>query len=358
MNSKTILTMLLAFSFGISNAQDEKKEFKPGGKIFGEIFGDYYYKINSTSVDSLLDGTGEYKKKAKDDNAFSLRRLYLGYEYNFSEKFSAKLMFEGDDANLITGNKRGVNVKYYYLQWKDILPQANLVIGAQGTPTWSGFTEKIWNYRSVEKTIMDFRKLGISNDFGVSLNGKIAGEIVGYSFMVGNGTAQKTEDNRNKKIYGAVNSRLLNKKLLIEIYFDNEKDNNDNALTTIKGFIGFQTDGFTAGVEPFQKTYYTGNNKTSAVGTTVFARGSIIEDKLNAFARFDVYDGDTGDKDLEDIDNTYGENFIVAGLDYSPLKNISIIPNIWINSYNKKKASLFSDKDSDITTRITFSYKF
>jgi hypothetical protein len=359
MKNKAILTLSLALLFVISNAQEEIKEFKPVGKVFGEVFGDYYYKVASTGIDSILDGKGEYKKKSKEDNAFSLRRFYLGYSYEFSEKFSAKVMFEGNDGTLINGDKRGVNIKYYYLQWNNIFPNSNLIIGAQSTPTWSRFTEKIWNYRNVEKTIMDFRGQGISNDFGISLSGKLTeNKTIGYELMIGNGTAQKIENNKNKKIYASVNAKLLDKKLLLEIYFDNEKDINDKALTTIKGFIGFQNEAITIGAEPFQKTYYIGDKKTSAFGTTIFARGQVIKGKLNVLARYDMFNGDVEDLELIKIDHSYNEGFIVAGLDYTPLKNVHIIPNIWVNTYSKKDNTTYPEKDPDVVARVTFSYKF
>ena len=142
------VNLLLLFSiFAITVfAQEEKKdEFKPHGKIFGEVFGDYFYKLKS---DTIYESTGgEYQKNKQDDNAFALRRFYLGYEHQFSKQFSAKLMFEGNDGQLLTNGKKSVNVKYYYLKWKDIFPGSDLIIGGQSTPTWSRFTEKIWGDR-------------------------------------------------------------------------------------------------------------------------------------------------------------------------------------------------------------------
>lgn len=360
MKNILFIAVLLLTSLSSINAQESSQEkFKPYGDVFGEVFGDYYYKVASSGVDSLLDGLGEYKKKAKDDNAFSLRRFYLGYKYNFSKQFSAKLMFEGNDGNLISGNKRGVNIKYYYLQWNDILPNANLIIGGQSTPSWSRFTEKVWNYRRVEKTIMDFRHDGVSNDFGVSLSGKLTKKkIIGYELMVGNGTAQKPENDRNKKVYGSVNARLLDKTLLLELYFDNEKDADNMAINIVKGFIAYQKPSFTIGAEPYQKRFFINGSKASSFGTTIFAYGQIIKDKLNALARWDFYNRDVNDVDLSNINNTYTEKFLVFGLDYTPMKNVSIIPNIWVNSYDKKTSSPYPDKESDIIARITFHYKF
>ncbi len=353
------ILILVVFLISGLKAQESKSDFKPGGKVFGQVFGDYFYKVGSTDVDSLLGGKGEYKKKALNDNAFSLRRVYLGYSYQFTENIAAKVMFESSDGNQITGGKRGLNVKYYYLEWKNFIPNGKLIIGGQSTPTWSRFTEKIWGYRCVEKTIMDFRGLGGSNDLGVSLSGSFdKNGLFGYELMVGNGTGQKVEFNTNKKIYASVHAKLLGEKLLMEVYFDNEKDANDNATSTIKGFVGYQSSAFTVGVEPFQKSYYSGSTQTAAFGTTIFARGQIVKDKLNFMARYDMFNGDVQDVDLTNLDHAYNEGFILAGLDYTPAKNIHFIPNVWINTYSKKSGSPYPDKDADIAARITFFYKF
>ena len=71
-------------------AQDTPKpEFKPSGKLWGYVFADYYYKVHA---DSLNRGTGEYSGVKENANAFDFRRVYLGYDYNISEKFSAELL--------------------------------------------------------------------------------------------------------------------------------------------------------------------------------------------------------------------------------------------------------------------------
>ncbi len=339
---------ILLFAFITLAFSQEKIDFKPGGHVFGEVFGDYFYK---TAGDTIYKSSGgAYQKNKNTDNAFSLRRFYLGYIHHFSPRFETKVMFEGNDDQKLTNGKKSVNIKYYYLKWKNIFPGSDLLIGGQSTPTWSRFTEKIWGFRSIEKTIMDFRKQGGSSDFGVSLSGKLNKEkTIGYNLMVGNGTGQKPETDKYKKVYASINAKLLHKRLLLELYTDYEQKPHAQKLTTLKGFVGYQTDKLTIGVEPFQRIEDDSNKKKTNFGASMFVRGTVMEKYLNAFGRFDLYRPDHGS-------NLYDEDFFVAGLDYTPVKKVHIMPNIWINSYAPLNHAV--DRKADVVSRLTFWYKF
>ena len=67
----------------------------------------------------------------------------------------------------------------------------------------------------------------------------------------------------------------------------------------------------------------------------------------------------------------YNEGFLTVGLDYTPNKNVHIMPNIWMNtysdmrtkpaSYDATKASdrtKYYDRKSDMVVRLTFFYVF
>lgn len=347
---KFLLAIFMGFMLiSTINAQEGKdKDFKPSGKVFGELFNDYYYMLKG---DMLENGSGQFKKNKKGDNGFNIRRFYLGYKYDFSEKFSAKLMFEGNDANLLTNGKRSVNIKYAYFKWKNIFKGSDLIVGAQSTPTWSRFTEKIWGYRSVEKTILDYWKQGISNDLGISLTGKLnQSGTVHYNLMIGNGSAQKPESNIYKKFYGSVNAKLFNKKLLLEMYGDYQPQALSENKYTIKGFIGFQNENITVGLEPFIIGQNKANDENVKInGTTIFVRGKLINDGLNGFARLDLF------KNAKDVDKYL--KFSVIGLDFQPTENVHIMPNIWFNTYSFLNNNVTED-GSDVVGRVTFWFKF
>lgn len=344
-----VLIFFLSASFLFSQETTDTPE--PKGKVQVEIFTDYFYKLNGEAApDSLYTG-GEYQRIRNEAHGMAFRRFNLGYEYKFNDKFNARVMLEGNDGFTTSNGTRSVYIKYAFLEW-NLFKSHNLVIGAQSTPTFATFSEKFWGYRMVEKTIIDYRRDGSSNDVGVSLNGNINNSgTLGYNLMVGNGTSTRVEDNNFKRIYGSVHGTVFDKKLAFQVYSDYEGDNNVDRYL-LKAFLAYNHERLTVGAEPYNRITKdsTSSVTKSTFGLQVFARGSIIKDKLNAFARVDIYDGNTK------VEDFYRETFVVFGVDYIPFKNINIIPNIWINSYNSEESTL-PDRDSDVVARLTVRFK-
>ena len=54
------------------------------------------------------------------------------------------------------------------------------------------------------------------------------------------------------------------------------------------------------------------------------------------------------------------ENFIIAGIDWSPIKNVHFEPNLWYDSFRSMKNNVTGNarSDYDMTARITFYYVF
>src|ERR1700677_3608372 len=65
------------------------------GRIWGYVFGDFYYKAHSDSLNR--GGNNQYTGIPKNRNAFQFRRIYLGYDYNITSKFSAELLLAAED---------------------------------------------------------------------------------------------------------------------------------------------------------------------------------------------------------------------------------------------------------------------
>lgn len=318
------------------------------GKVFGLVFGDYYYKLGGASH-TFSDA--QYASESNNANAFDIRRLYLGYSYNFSSKVSAKVLL-AHEGNVLPDGNRGVYLKVARVQIHNIIPNGNLVVGQTSTPTFAMFTEKIWAYRSIEKTLLDMRGLGGGVDLGIQMNGNFnkAG-TVGYIVMIGNGTGARFENNKFKKMYGEVHARLLNRKLLLEGYADYQGGNNHTGVTTLKGFIGYQVSTFTAGlsvVKQWRKNAIIQGVDSNPAGFSLFVHGVFIKNKLSGFIRYDLYNPDQF--------SSYDENFEVAGLDYQPYPHIHFMPNVWVNGYAAKANS--PTQNADVVGRITFYFTF
>ncbi len=351
-----ILQFLLFHGTAISQGKDE---FKPYWDFGGTVFADYFYKING---DTIYSGTADYAKTPKDFQAFSFRRVIFGAQYNLTRIISASTGIEGNDG--VTGGTgdRTFFVKFAYLEFKEVFKYSRLLAGLSATPTYSLASEPVWGYRSIEKTITDMRGLGASTDIGVILTGNfVKDESVGYSLMVGNGRGTKIANNKGKKFYGSIIGRFADKKLIAEIYSDYFFEPVDKSKITLKGFFGYKDEAFAAGVEVVKQqqiNYYADSADISPFGLSVFASAVLMKNKLNAFARFDFFDNDT---DFEQgrtygIQNYYKENFISAGIDFMPIKQVHVMPNIWINTYTDKRTTGAIERKPDIVGRVTLAY--
>lgn len=381
--AKIIVPLLacLIFMVKVSYAQNDLSDttFKPHGKLSGYAFGDYYYKGHSDSLNR--GGSNQYTGIPEGRNAFQFRRVYLGYDYYISTKFTAQVLLAAEDANdALQSNKYAFYVKYANIRWKDILPRTDLIIGQTSTPAFAMSSEPVWGYRSIEKTIADLRKTP-SYDLGAEIQGKIdAAGNYGYDLMVGNGTGAKPETNNFKHFYGDVYAKFFNQRLMIDLYGDYERLNWQpgfhHARSMEKLFVSYSAPVITVGAEGFitqsQNDVTAFNNKTLmadtlnglATGISLFVHGPIIKDKLGFFARMDQYNPDTkydnmGYSKYASFSANYGpdtkERFITAGLDFTPVKNVHLMPNIWYNGY-ANQGTQGSMKDYDLVYRLTFYF--
>jgi hypothetical protein len=380
---------LLAFSGATVNAQmpggDSVVEFKPSGKLWGYAFGDYAYKGGTDEVGR--GGSNQYTKVPVNTNVFQWRRIYLGYDYNISEKFSAEFLLAAEDdfgnaagtnttlpgtGDILSDSKFAPYVKLANIRWKKFFKGTDLVLGQSATPTFakngSGMaSEEVWAYRSIERTITDIRRTG-SFDMGAKLEGKYMNDNIGYVLMMGDGAGAKAAGNSFKWFYGDIWAKFMNKKLIVDLYQDYYRLNwsktvagpqgmwyNDRNMTKL--FVAYSVPKLTVGVEYFMNTLMgdvavkgkDGNTyyrTTKATGLSIFTRGKIYKEKLGFFARYDNYDptgnlsnivNDANTKSYtvttSQYDPTTKEQFVTFGLDYTPIKNVHIMPNIWMNTY-------------------------
>src|SRR6266699_1807822 len=98
----TALIFILLLTMKSTNAQyvfSNDSAFKAGqentGRLWGYAFGDFAYKGHA---DSLSRGNAnQYTGIPAHRDEFAFRRIYLGYDYNISKKFSASLLLAGED---------------------------------------------------------------------------------------------------------------------------------------------------------------------------------------------------------------------------------------------------------------------
>lgn len=383
--SSFLIAVLLSFATFNVSAQDSTKtetDFKPSGKIWGYAFGDYAYKLHT---DAEKRGSIQYSKLPQDYNSFNFRRIYLGYDYQFSPNVSSQFLLahestsEANTSNpdVLTDNNRGVYIKAMNIRFKNVIPRATIVAGQQATPTFATLVDGVWGYRSVEKSIADQRGISSSTDLGVGIFGKIGkNENVGYDVMLGNNNGAKLENNNFKKLYTSLYAYFLDKKLVIQGNYEVGRAARSPVIknmSTIKAFAAYKSSATTVGVEAFRQlqtnnaTYVAGTDTAfsdaAASGISFFITQQITKDKLNFFARFDVYNPDAKFNANNKYIGSYNSNketFATIGLDFVPYKNVHLMPNIWFDQFQSKMPDATGKlkNDYDLEGRITLYFLF
>jgi hypothetical protein len=351
-------------------AQDTIPAFKPNGRVYGYMFGDFYFKTGGDTA--TWSSKAEYSGVPKNVSAFALRRVYLGYSYTISPVFSSLVMLEAQDIFQDTRGDRTVTIKFMYLNWKNIYKGADLRIGQMPTLSYAFLSESIWFYRSIEKMIIDQRDIRTPSDLGIALLGKVdSAGTYGYNIMVGNGSGTRPETltpaGKSKIFSGEVFGYFLNKKILLELYGDYQPGLDHKNQVLLKALLGYKIDRLSAGVEVMHRTLNNiKSDGTHAVnfGFSIYAHGTLVKDKLRVFARLDSYNPDLNYR-LQDVLSIhsradvylhYDEQFFVAGLDFALHKMVHFMPNIWINSYSSK--GVLPERKADIVPRLTFRFDY
>lgn len=174
---------------------------------------------------------------------------------------------------------------------------------------------------------------------------------------------------------------MMNKRLILDLYADYNRMDWTSAWhhdrTMIKGMVAYSTPKFTAGVEFFTIKLALDNTAmnpdsstlkrdTKAMNYSVFARGSILPNRLGFFVRYDGFDPSGNNDNAKYIkytpstgnyDPNTKETFFTAGLDFTPNSNIHIMPNVWSTQYsNVGPANLKSG--TDVVYRLSIYYVY
>jgi hypothetical protein len=305
------------------------------GKISGALFGDYYYIASTHDSTSNIEG----------ENGFWFRRIYFTYDTKLDEYFSGRVRFEmASKGDFTTKAKMEPFAKDAYLKWKK--SRHSILFGLSGTPTW-GLLEKIWGYRSVEKTPLDLQKYGSSRDIGIAFKGNFDEEKkFGYHLMLGHGAGTSSETNRQKKAYLALDAKPHDN-LVVQVYGDIEDGKTENtAKTTFQGFAGLSGDPGRVGALFCMQTLQLGvdslNENVDSSFVIVSAFGvKKISDKVSAFAR--------GDLNLDGNMRTSSISYYTAG------ENVHIMPNVEVVLYEEVVGQELSE---EIIPRVTVYYSF
>lgn len=359
------------------------------GKFSGYMFGDYFYNISrpaTTMSAAALSG-------AKAMQGFDFRRIYFTYDNDISDQFTSRFRLEADQSALTTAagtmvyftNSKGkpdsttsgtyqgkieTFVKDAYLKWKNVFEGSDLIFGIQPTTAFD-ISESWWGYRSIEKTIMDLRGIIPSRDFGIALRGKITGDgMFNYWAMIANGDGNSPVSSKfkryslNLQVKPADNwQATLNGDYRAQASITDPTTAGgtlSNDIFTGSLFLGYRQAGsFSLGAEAFTRMTMNGMKdptnppalkSANTMGFSVFGNYS-LQDNLDVVARYDYYDPNTDSNVKGD-----SRNYIIVGLNWKADKNVWIMPNFQMETYESNPNG--TSYDSAINGRVTVYYIF
>ena len=296
--------------------------------IKGYMFGDYYHIASGPD---------------KEENSFQFRRIYLTFDKKWNKRFSGRFRLESSDPGFGSGSKMTPVVKDAWLRYQK--NGRTLVIGLSPTPTWS-FTEGVWGYRSIEKTIIDLNGVGSSRDTGILFETPLDRKgRVKMQVMFGNGNSNKSEIDNDKKGYLRFVLKAT-KNAGATVYVDYESKPNDRDRVTIAGLLfsstkdrGFGLDG----VWQKRKNVLAGRD-VAVRGISLFGR-TRTQKRFGLFGRVDYFDPSDQASDA-------AITRIFVGADVMPDSNIHIMPNLIVESFQD------SGLETVFIPRMTVYYLF
>ncbi len=309
-NRQIFLTLLFSLVFFSNNlfSQDEETKFEPSGNVHVKIFSNFHYQLFTDEQES----------------AFAVDRAYFGYEYFMSENFSVIIKLDIGSPN--QDSQYDILKRYAYFKNAALIYKKDKLTLSFGIIDLYQFKvqEKFWEHRYIYLSFQDKHKFGSSADLGASTSYKFNDFIsADLTIMNGEGYNQLQTDNTYKSGLGI--TILPVKGLTARFYVDYTEQ--DEIQSTWSSFVGYDFNKIARiGVE----YNYQGNNKYEKdhdlQGFSTYTSYNVFE-KWELFARYDKLWSNTIEGEPYDWNINKDGSAIIAGIQYSPIKNIKIAAN-------------------------------
>jgi hypothetical protein len=320
---KNLLLFLGLFLASIASfSQNSNEEFKPSGDVQFKVFWNYHTDMS---------------ENATQTSAFELQRAYFGYAYTFSDVVSAKVTLDvGDNSG---GSAYTAYLKTAQLDW-DVASSVKLSMGLIGMKQFND-QEKFWGYRYIFKSFQDQNGYGSSADLGVNAEFELSKNLKA-NFLIANGEGyKKLQDEDGKQKFGGSLVFTPVEGLTTKIYVDSQSSVDSDALTTMSLFAGYKISNWRLGAEYNKlnngKKYSSAAQDHNLDGLSFYSTYE-INDKVEIFGRFDQLSSNTLSGESEAWNMSKDGNQIIAGIQYLPVKGLSLSLNY--QGYSFDNASL------------------
>lgn len=276
--------------------------------VGGQVFLDYFYRFSSP-VESQ-----------KGVHGFTYRRLNLTTDFALSEDFSGRARLEANDGAL---GPEGpiVFVKDLSLTW-NYAGEHDATIGITSPPAFE-VAERVWGYRSLEKTILDFTGIVRSRDFGIRFDGPIVSTgVVRYAFMLANNSVNFPETDPYKRAYALVYFHPTSS-LHFTLGADRAGfDDTRESMTRVSAFGGYVSQLARMGIEGFYATTEMVDGSSPEHTGVSFYGALKVHPRWEAVVRLD--------RSIEELPAAESHGtFFLAGLSFQPNEFVNLIPNLW-----------------------------
>ncbi len=304
---KTLLLALMSVCLLQGYSQDET--FTPSGAPLAVIFANFHQGITDA---------------ASGESAFELVRGYLGYEYNLSPNFYAKINLDigsPEDLSEYAKARRYAYFKNAYLRYTQ--DELSVEFGLIGLKEYK-LMESIWERRYLMKTLADEYSIGASADLGINFNYAISDKW-DADFTIMNGEGYNNIQTDGKFKYAVGTTIKLPKNLTSRIYYDFTKD--DVLQSTWHVFTSYDFNGKAniAG-EALYRTNEKWKDGQDRYGFSIYTKYNIT-DKYQLFARYDKMASNKLEGEESPWNLAKDGSALVAGIQYRPIKKIKMALN-------------------------------
>jgi hypothetical protein len=339
------------------------------GKFSGQIFFDYHHDFTSPQS-GRVSAPGQ-------ENSFQFNRIYFGYDRDINETFSIRFTL---DANFDkeyqlqqTGTLKVVDtsgdtvlvptytlqesgkafrpfVKYAYLAVNcKLIPGSKWYLGMISMPFVNIPQNQQWGYRVIAKGAMNIQGWGYTADMGVGWKGMWNDQYL-VEFALTNGSGFRNPELDMFKVMELRGTAyLLKKQLIVSAFGSYEQLTRDVNAMIAEAMVGFDHKKFRVGAEyarrMFSEAYFYANGK-SAEAQYLYSFWLHLKphEMVTLLGRYDHYDPNP------DMDHD-GSSLWIAGVDFHPIKNVRIIPNVQINSFESEdNPSTAADESASVNT--------
>ena len=299
---KCFLTLALTALTALAFAQDVLT-----GKPIITIFGNFHSGLNEAAFHNL---------------GFEIDRAYLGYQVNFTENWSAKVIYDMGETSMDGANQRIGFLKNAMVGYK----HGGLQVNA-GLTDCEAFTfqQNFWGYRYLYKSFMD--KNGWDNSADLGMVGKYSfTDWVSADLSVFNGEGFKKIQLDDQLSYGLGLTLNPVKGLYFRCYGEMKTARDTTAQELLSAFVGYKNEHFRVGAEYNMMANQKNVDGHSLSGFSVYATG-VLTSKLELYAR---YDQGVSSTSIENDLWAYSKNGQTAlfGLQYKVNSLFTVSPNL------------------------------